>query len=262
VSTARAGAALVTGASAGIGAEFARALAARGHDLVLVARRRDALESLAAEVAAAHGVRTEVLVADLTADGGVELVEARLGDEARPVGLLVNNAGFGTYGHFSELDVDHEVDEIELNVVALVRLTHAALRAMGPRRNGVIVNVSSIAGFQPSPRSATYGATKAFVTSFTHALREETRGSGVRFLLVCPGYTHSEFHRVAGLGPSGLPGFVWMDADVVVAQALHDLDRGRAVSIPGLLNRVVAAGGATLPARVTNLVAGRIIRRT
>jgi short-subunit dehydrogenase len=254
--------ALVTGASAGIGRAFAVGLAARGHDLVLVARDAARLEELGAELTAAHGVAVDVLAADLLADDGVAAVEARLTDPDHPVDLLVNNAGFGTYGRFAELDVAREVQEVELNVVALLRLTHAALGAMELRRAGAILNVASLAAYQPNPISATYGATKAFVHSFTHAVREEARGTGVTVMLVCPGYTHTEFHDRAGLGESDMPEFVWQSADTVVAAALRDLDRGRAVSIPGLLNQTAAAFSSAAPAGVTRRIAGLVIKRS
>jgi short-subunit dehydrogenase len=254
--------ALVTGASAGIGRAFAVALAARGDDLVLVARDKARLEELAEALAAAHGVTVQVLSADLLTDGGITGVAARLTDVDRPVDLLVNNAGFGTYGRFVELDVAHEVEEVELNVVALLRLTHAALGAMEARRAGAILNVASLAAYQPNPISATYGATKAFVHSFTHAVREEARGTGVTVMLVCPGYTHTEFHDRAGLGESEMPEFVWQSADTVVAAALRDLDRGRSVSIPGVLNQTAAALSSAAPAGITRRVAGMVIKRS
>ncbi len=256
------GAALVTGASAGIGRAFAHGLAARGHDLVLVARDGTRLAELGAELEREHAVTAEPLAADLSTDGGVAVVENRLRDVGGPVDLLVNNAGFGTFGRFAELDVDAEVQEIELNVVALVRLTSAALATMEPRGRGGIVNVSSLAAYQPAPMSATYGATKAFVHSFTHAIREEARGSGVQVLLVCPGYTHTEFHDRAGLGPTGVPEFAWQSAAAVVEVALRDLDRGRSVSIPGVLNQAAAALSSVAPAGITRRVAGVVIKRS
>jgi hypothetical protein len=254
--------ALVTGASAGIGRAFAEALAARGDDLVLVARDVARLDALAAELTGTHGVRCEVLGADLVAEEGRAAAEARVRDAAAPVDILVNNAGMGTYGPFASADVDTETVEIELNVVALVRLTHAALGAMGARGRGAIVNVSSVAGYQPAPSSATYAATKAFVNSFTHALHAEARRAGVHLMLVCPGYTHTEFHERAGLGPTALPEIVWQSADEVVAAALRDLDRGRSVSVPGALNRIVSAASSVTPSIVSRRVAGLVVRRT
>jgi short-subunit dehydrogenase len=253
--------ALVTGASAGIGRAFACGLAARGHDLVVVARDRDRLTALATELETEHGVTVEPLAADLVTGVGVDAVIARLRDPKRPVNLLVNNAGVGTFGRFAELDVDPEVAEVELNAVALVRLTHAALGVMATRRAGAVVNVSSVAGYQPTPNSATYGATKAFVNSFTHAVHDEMEGTGVHVMLVCPGFTHTEFHERAGLGPTALPAFVWRTADQVAAAALRDLDRRRAVSIPGALNHAAAIASRMAPAGITRRIARGVIGR-
>jgi short-subunit dehydrogenase len=254
--------ALVTGASTGIGRAFAAGLAARGNDVVLVARDAGRLDALARELTTAHGVTAIALPADLVTAKGLTAVGDRLVDADVPIDVLVNNAGFGTYGRFADLDVDHEAEEVELNVVALLRLTHAALGAMQARGTGSIVNVASIAGYQPSPGGATYGATKAFVHSFTHAVREEARGSGVQVMLVNPGYTHTEFHARAGLGATAVPELLWQTPETVVATALRDLDRGRAVSIPGAFNRTAAAFSSVAPAGLTRRVAGAIIKRT
>jgi short-subunit dehydrogenase len=254
--------ALVTGASAGIGRAFAEELAARHHDLVLVARDGARLDALAKSLTGAHGVAAEVLAADLLDRDQLARVEARLQRVDAPVELLVNNAGFGTYGRFVERDLDHEVDEVELNVVALLRLTHVALQAMEARQAGAILNVASIAAYQPSPNSATYGATKAFVRSFTHAVHEEARGTGVRVMLVCPGYTHTEFHERAGLGPSKVPELAWSSPREVAQTALRDLERGRSVSIAGVLNQTAAALSSVAPAGVSRRVAGLVVKRT
>ncbi|MEX2099841.1 MAG: SDR family oxidoreductase [Acidimicrobiia bacterium] len=252
--------ALVTGASAGIGREFARQLAVRGHDVVLVARDAKRLAELAADLERAHGIDAEVLAADLGSPDGLATVEARIADVDR-VDIVVNNAAFGTFGRFAELAVEQEEAEIRLNVLALVRLTHAALSVMEPRGVGAVVNVSSLAAYQPSPNSATYSATKAFVNSFTQAVHEEARTRGVNVLLVCPGYTHTEFHDRAGLGPPGVPEFVWQAPETVVTAALRDLDRGRAVSIPGALNRTMAALSSITPAGITRRAAGMVVKR-
>jgi len=254
--------ALVTGATAGIGREFARALAARGHDLVLVARDGARLGGVAAELRGRHGITADVLAADLVSNEGLRAVEARLGDDDVPVDILVNNAGMGTYGEFVDLDVCHEVREIELNVLALVRLTHAALGGMVPRGEGAVLNISSLAAYQPDPMSATYGATKAFVNSFSHAVHEEVRRRGVHVMVVCPGYTHTEFHERAGLGPTQVPEFMWQSPEEVVEAALRDLDRRRALSIPGALNKTLGALSSSVPAGITRWVAGQVTRRS
>jgi short-subunit dehydrogenase len=254
--------ALVTGASAGIGREFAVQLAARGTDLVLVARDAARLDTLAGELRVRTGIAVDCLAADLLDPAQLESVAARLGATDDPVDLLVNNAGMGTFGHFADLDAQRELDEVRLNVVALVRLTHAALAAMEARGGGAVVNVSSIAGYQPAPDSATYGASKAFVTNFTHAVHEEARRKGVHVMALCPGYTHTEFHERAGLGVSHLPEVLWQSADAVVRIALRDLDRRRSVSIPGALNKTAASLATVSPPSVSRRVAGLVIRRT
>jgi short-subunit dehydrogenase len=253
---------LVTGATAGIGRSFAIALAARGDDVVLVARDGARLEDLAAALRREHGVDARVLVADLVDDAGIALVEDRLRDGAHPIDILVNNAGMGTYGSFADLPVEQEVYEIRLNVLAVVRLTHAALTGMIARGRGAVLNISSLAAYQPDPSSATYGATKAFLNSFTQAVHEEVRGTGVHVMVVCPGYTHTEFHERAGLGPTSVPEFMWQSSDDVAAAALRDLDRRRAVSIPGGLNKTLGALSSVAPAGISRRVAGIVTRRS
>jgi len=250
--------ALVTGASSGIGRAFAVSLAASGTGLVLVARRRDRLDDLAAELRAAHGTEVEVLTADLTDHDDLAGVEFRLGDEARPVDLLVNNAGFATSGRFVDLPVDGEVTEIRLNVVAPVRLTRAALPGMIARGHGGVVNVSSIAALQPLPHWATYAATKAYLTSFSEAVHEEVRGHGVTVLALMPGFTHTEFHGHAGVPPVGIPGALWMDAEEVVSSALRALHRRRASRVPGLLNRAVATASRLTPRTLSRRILARV----
>lgn len=255
--------ALVTGASTGIGHAFARALAARRQDLVVVARSAAKLDELASTLEREHGGRVEVLVADLETDAGIEAVEARLGDGAHPVELLVNNAGFGTNGRFHELPIEGEVAEITLNVLALVRLTRAALGPMVARGHGGVINVSSVGAYQPTPQSATYGATKAYVSSFTNAIHEELRGTGVKAMVLAPGFTHTQFHERAGIDRTGsMPEFMWQTPDEVVDAALRAYDRGRAVCVPGALNGVAAAFSATVPAGISRRVAGMVTKRT
>jgi len=249
--------ALVTGASGGIGEAYARALAARGTALVLVARRAERLEKLAAEL----GTEVEVLTADLADDDGRASVEARLGATDAPVDLLVNNAGFGTTGAFAELDVEREDEEIRLNVLALMRLTRAALPGMLERGHGGIVNLGSVAAFVPAAKSATYAASKAFVLSFTEAISEEVRGKGVRVQCLCPGLTRTEFQTTADYDASAQPGFMWQRADQVVAESLAALDRGKVVCVTGLQNRSMVVGTSLVPRsakrRLAALVSGQ-----
>lgn len=252
--------ALVTGASSGIGRAIASHLAAGGTDLVLVARTADALEDVAA-AARRHGVEVDVLPADLAEPGDLAAVEARLAAQP-PVDLLVNNAGFGTYGQFHTLDIDEEQREIAVNVVAPVRLTWAALGGMVDRGQGWIMNVSSMASLQPTPRNATYGATKAFVTTFSESLHEELRGAGVKVTAVLPGFTRTEFQARAGLNDTGgLPGFVWQEADECAAEAVAGARAGRAIVIPGTLNKVTAAGAATIPRAAKRRLVGLLSTR-
>ncbi len=197
--------ALVTGASAGIGEQFARYLGAGGHDLVLVARDRARLEALAKDLDADHGARAEVLAADLTDPEELERVEGRVSSTEAPVDLLVNNAGFGTIGRFDRIPVDREVDEIELNVIAVVRLAHAAVPAMVSRGHGAILNVSSLASRQPTPNMATYAGTKAFVSSFSQSLHVELKEAGVHVMVLEPGFTRTEFQDRLGVGRRGRP---------------------------------------------------------
>ncbi len=228
---------LVTGASAGIGAEFARRLAARGDDLVLVARGRDALESLAAELRAAHGVAVEVLTADLEDRADVQRVADRLTDPERPVDLLVNNAGFGLTGSFLSRPVADEERMLDLLVRAPLVLTHAALPGMIARRTGAVLNVSSFAGFLPR---GTYGAGKAWLTMFTESLAPLVEGTGVRVCAVCPGPVHTGFHARGGIDPDAYPGIAWVTAEQVVTDALHALARGRVVTVPTPLWKAIA----------------------
>lgn len=248
--------ALVTGASSGIGTVLARQLAADGSDLVVVARSEDALDELAVELRDAHGVDVEVLPADLTDRDGLATVEARLQDVARPVDLLVNNAGFGTTGPFVAQDADAEDLEVRLNVAAVVRLTHAALPGMQARGRGGILNVSSIAGFQPIPNMAVYAATKAFVTSFTEAVHEELAGTGVHVTALCPGFTRTNFVDNAGAGDdaSRIPEFIWMEPEPVAAAGLRAVAANRATVVPGLQYKLSTGASRVMPSAITRRV--------
>jgi len=252
---------LVTGASSGIGREIARQSARRGADVVAVARRRDELEVLAREIGERHARDVEVLVADLTDPEDLARVERRLADPVRPVDLLVNNAGFGSVGPFADLSVDREEAEVRLNVVALQRLSHAALRAMLPRGRGGLLNVSSVAGFQALPGNATYGATKAFVTSFSEALHAEVRASGIHVTALCPGFTRTEFQQRAGTTERGLPDRVWMSAESVARAGLDAVTRNDAVCVPGLGYKVLVAGADLVPRTLLRGVTARLAGR-
>lgn len=238
--------ALVTGASSGIGETFARRLAARGHQIVVVARRTDRLKRLAAELRRLHDAGVEVLRADLETAPGRETVAARLGDGGP--WLLINNAGFATRGRFVEQDVTREAGEIQVNVLALHQLMRAALPGCLAARAGGVINVASTAAFQPLPHLATYAATKAFVLHLTEAVAAELRGTGVRAMALCPGFTTSEFAEVAGmehdfarLGP------LTMTRESVVDAGLRAFDGGEVICVPGVLNAAGAHGVRLLP---------------
>ncbi len=210
-----------------------------------------------------HGTNAEVLGADLESDAGVARVAERLTDADRPVDLLVNNAGFGTSGRFHELPLDQEDAEIRLNVIAVVELTHAALGPMVARGHGGVINVSSVGAYQPTPLSATYCATKAFVSSFTNAVHEELRGTGVKAMVVAPGFTRTEFHLRAGIeNDDKTPGFMWQSSDQVAEAAMKAYDKGRAVCLPGALNTAAAAFSGSMPAGLSRRIAGMVSKRT
>ncbi len=232
--------ALVTGASSGIGEAFARRLAADGYDLVLVARRADALSALAGDLEAKHGVGATPLPADLAAEEELARVEAAVAGEP-PLDLLVNNAGFGVEGIFAEAPLAGQTAMIRVNVEAVVRLTHAALGTMLPRGRGAIINVSSGTAFYPMPYFAVYAASKAFVNSFTEAVAEEIRGRGVRLQALCPGFTRTRFQERAGMDSSRIPSFAWQSPEEVVEASLDALERGRLVCVPGALNQLMLA---------------------
>lgn len=255
--------ALVTGASAGIGEAFARELAGRGTHLVLVARSADRLESLAGQLREQLGVEVEVLTADLTAEDDLARVEDRLRRADAPVDLLVNNAGFGTFGRFDRLDVSREEAEIRLNTLAPVRLTHALLPGLRARGGGGVLNVSSMASFQPVGRMATYGATKAFLTSFSEALHEELRGEGIHITALCPGFTRTEFQAAAGVedASSAIPGPLWGEAPDVARDGIEGVARNRAIVVPGTLNKVGASVSSLSPSAVTRRVVHAGLRR-
>jgi uncharacterized protein len=238
--------ALITGATAGLGAEFARRLAADGYDLVLVARDTERLEQVGDELRRKHGSTVKLIGADLVTDDGCAAVAQRLADSDAPVDLLVNNAGFGMYKVFGSADLADEERQLDLNVRAVLRLTHAAIRAMTARGSGRIVNVSSVAGFVPRGGNATYAASKAWVTMFSEALSVQLAGSGVTVTAICPGFTRTEFHERAHADMSHVPERMWLSASEVVREGLADAFAGKPLSIPTrqykrlvLLSRIV-----------------------
>jgi short-subunit dehydrogenase len=251
--------ALVTGASSGIGRALAVRLAADGSDLVVVARRRDRLQDLADELSAAHHVRVEILVADVTDPAQLATVEERLRSGEPPVDLLVNNAGLGAQGAFADIPIDWQEGQIRLNVLAPVRLSHAALEGMLRRGRGGILNVSSIAGLQPMPHVATYAATKAYLSSFSHALHEEVRHQGVAVTALLPGFTRTEFHEAAGMSRSIVPGRAWMKADTVARAGLRAVGRGRAQCVPGLGYRVLTVVSGLTPWSVSRRILASVL---
>jgi short-subunit dehydrogenase len=247
--------ALVTGATAGIGAAFLRRLAKDGYDLVAVARDEARLNRSAAEIRAAHGVRVEVLVADLSTDAGREAVADRLCDEARTVDLLVNNAGLSLNTPFLRSTAVRETELLNVNVHAVMRLTLAALPGMVARRQGDIVNVSSVSGFGAAMPGSTYPASKAWVTNFSQSVGLSVAPFGVQVMALCPGYVRTEFHQRAGIDMSKTPDWLWLDADELVNDAIRDLRRRKMVSVPTWKYKVVAFGLRHLPRSLLTRVA-------
>ncbi len=238
-----AGTVLITGASSGIGEAYARHLAALGYDLILVARREAKLEALAADVRGTFGSTVTVMAADLAQAGDVARVAERVAQTSDLV-MLINNAGFGTRGYFSDVAVGRHLDMIRVHVLATVQLTHAALPGMMQRGTGAIINVSSIAAFFAAPGGATYGATKVYLNTFSEAVALETRGTGIKVQALCPGFTYSEFHDTPeydNFDRSELPDKMWMTAEAVVDESLAALWGDRVVVIPGRQNRAMVA---------------------
>jgi short-subunit dehydrogenase len=246
--------ALVTGASSGIGLAFARKLAATGHDLVVVARSEDKLKELADEVR----VNVEVLPADLTDPDQLAKVEARC---QAGVDLLINNAGAGTKGDFATTALDVLDREVALDVVALMRLTHAAVPGMVARGSGGILNVASIAAFQPGPLNAVYSASKAFVLSFTEAIHEELRTKGVKVTVLCPGATRTEFQDRGGFDGGKLPNFMWDTAESVAEQGLKALAKNQAICTPGVMNKISVVSSQLAPRVVARKLSGVVSSR-
>lgn len=255
-----AGTALVTGASAGLGAHFARALAARGHELILTARRADRLEALAAAIRAEHGVAVTVIAADLAEPGAAARLMAEIAAHGLAVNLLISNAGFGHHGSFAGQDQEAIARMVALNCTALAELSRAVLPGMIQMRRGAILNVASTAAFQPGPWMALYYATKAFVLSLSEALHEEARGHGVHVSALCPGPTATEFFDAAAMRDDVLLRRLAADPDRVVRDGLRALDANRAVAVSGARNRVAAASIRFTPRWLVRRLVARIQR--
>lgn len=245
--------ALVTGASAGLGAEFARQLSARGHRLVLGARRKGRLDDLASELGNARAVEI-----DLSQDGAAEALIADVEEAGEAIDLLINNAGFGIHGRFDKADPKRLREMIDLNCGALTELCRAVLPVMVERKSGAILNVASTAAFQPGPGMAVYFATKAFVLSLSEALHEEVRRFGVKVVALCPGPTHTEFGEVAGFKAKASIDRFFMESAPVVRAGLEALEKNKAVAIPGALNKLSGQGHRLLPRSLVRKIAGSI----
>lgn len=244
--------ALITGSTAGIGLAFARALGKQGHDITLVARDKTRLAEVAAELGQRHRVRCEPFAADLADLDATRRVEQRLTE--RPVDVLINSAGFGMSNTFEDNDVEAEQRSLDVLVRAVMRLTHAALEPMIERGSGDVVNVSSVAGFMPR---GTYGANKAWVTSFSRWLNIRHGPGGIRVMALCPGFVHTQFHQRMGASMDGIPSWMWLNADGVVSTALHDLRKGKAVSVPSRRYQAVVGLSRMVPPGVVERLARR-----
>jgi short-subunit dehydrogenase len=240
---------LITGASSGIGTELARQLGARGHNLTLVARRKDRLDELAKEVRAASGVTVETRRGDLSNQSQRTRLVNSLRDGDRHVAAVCNNAGFSTFGKFQELPLDHELDQVRVNVVAVHELTAAFLPAMVERGAGAVLNLASLAGFQPLPTQATYAASKAFVISFSEAVHADLAGTGVSCTALCPGPVRSEFFEAAGKESveNAAPSFVWVSAHDAARAGVEGMVKGKRIVYPSLKHQAVGVAGRLAP---------------
>ncbi|MFG1706776.1 SDR family NAD(P)-dependent oxidoreductase [Nonomuraea sp. M3C6] len=246
--------ALITGATSGLGAAFARRLAADAYSLVLVSRDELRLAQVADQLKLRYGVSVEVLPADLATDDGLARVESRLRDG---VDLLVNNAGFGHPGRFPEVPVEEEVRMLKVHCEAVLRLTLAVLPGMKERDGGAVINVSSMAAFYTR---GTYSASKAWVLNFSESAASEVGNPRIKIMALCPGFVRTEFHQRAAMDTSGIPGFLWLKADAVVRAAMRDLAVGKRVSIPGLRYKAIVALSRLIPRSVQARVSARIGR--
>ena len=241
---------MITGPTSGLGSGFAHRYAIDGHDLVLVARDVDRLERLAAELHDEAGARVEVLPADLAVAADREKVAARLADGVR---ILVNNAGFGTSGEFWSADFSTLQSQLDVNVTAVMQLTHAALPPMLAAGAGTVINVASVAGLLPG-RGSTYSASKAWVIAFSEGLSNGLTGTGVGVHALCPGFVRTEFHERAGIDMAGMPSFLWLDVADVVRDCLADVAKGHVVIVPGLQYKVLTTGGRLVPRNVVRAI--------
>jgi short-subunit dehydrogenase len=238
--------ALITGASSGIGAEYARQAAVRGYDLLLVARRKERLDALTGEILKRYPERSvNSFIADLTLSLELESLASYI-NGIHDLALLVNNAGFGTVGKFADIDAQRQIDMIHVHILASVRLIHSALPGMMKRGKGNIINVSSVGSFFPLPGNVNYCATKTYLNTFSEALHYELKGTGVRVQALCPGFTHTEFHESLKQDISSLPRFMWMPVDKIVRTSLEEMERGHVIVAPGLVNKLLVCFGRGL----------------
>ncbi|MGH8441721.1 MAG: SDR family NAD(P)-dependent oxidoreductase [Nevskiaceae bacterium] len=255
--------ALITGASSGIGEAFAKALAGKGMDLILVARSEDKLRALAKQLAEVHARRVEVVTADLATAGSAAKVHAAAEALGMPVDLLINNAGFGTAGAFHKIEAERERQEVLLNAAAVVDLTHAFLPGMLERKRGGIINVASMAAFQPLPYMSVYAATKAFVLSFSQGVRGEVRNKGVKVLCVCPGPVDTPFFEATGNTRlrSTVPKATMMTAEAVVQASLRAFKAGRSTVVPGVANKMLRIGTHFMPKDALAAMTAMVMKR-
>lgn len=253
-------AALITGASSGIGEQFAYFLARDGYTLALSARREDRLRAVAAEAQRRGAPAVSIFPADLARRPAAAELYGQVAAAGLKIEMLVNNAGFGTRGRFDHLPLERELEEIDLNVSALVALTHLFLPDMIASRKGTVINVASTASFQPVPHMATYAATKAFVLSFSQGLHYELTGTGVNVMALCPGATRTEFQAVANNETRWVPASTYMEAETVVAQGLRAARRGRAICVNGIMNWIAAESVRAAPRGLVARIAGMMYR--
>ena len=246
--------ALVTGATAGIGLAFCHELAERGHDLVIVARRRARLENVSDELRARHSINVEILAADLSKRAALRRVADRVADRDRPIDLLVNNAGFGMSKSFLKGEIADEEAMLDVLCRAVLVLSHAGALSMKDRGRGAIINVSSVAGFVPM---GTYGAAKGWCTAFTQTLAAELAGSGVSATALCPGFTHTEMHERANVDMSKLPKVMWLEPDRLVRDCLDDVKSGKVLSVPGHQYKLIAGFAQVAPRGLVRALSGR-----